>query len=130
MKKLAAAFIVVGLLVGASASVASAQPPNAVTGTAECEGFNDGAPFDIWIPNANAAFFNMKRQAFVGVTAIAIDTDLRGVGIAFADDNFPFPFRGKKPAEERGFTLTTCDVDVNLGEGLSFVNVGVKISPS
>ena len=31
MKKLAAAFIVVGLMVGASASVASAQPPNALS---------------------------------------------------------------------------------------------------
>ena len=126
MRKIAAALIVVGLMVGASAGVASAQPPNAVTGTAECAGFNNGDPFDIWIPNANAVFFNTNRQAFVGVTAIAAD----GVGIAFADDNFPFPFRGKKAAEERGFTLTSCDVLVDLGPGLEFVDVGVKISPS
>ena len=121
MKKIAAALIVVGL-VGASAGVASAQPPNAVTGTAECEDFNDGDPFDIWIPNAKAVFFNQNSSA--GVTGIGEN----GVGIAFADEGFSF--RGKKAAEERGFTLTSCDVVVNLGLGIAFDDVGVKISPS
>lgn len=123
MKRLAVAFVVAGLIMGVTAGAASAQPPNALTATATCEGFNGGEPFETWIPNAKAVFFNTNRKAPVAVTAIGDD----GVGVVFADDGFTF--RGKKPAEERGFTLTSCDVQVD-GFPFPFEDVGVKISPS
>ena len=76
------------------------------------------SPPDVWIPNANAVFFNTNRKAPVAATAI---------GVVFTDDGLTF--RGKKPAEERGFTLTSCDVQVD-GFPVLFEDVGVKISPS
>ena len=126
MRRIAVAFVVAGLIVGVTAGAASAQPPDAVTATATCEGFNDGEEFDVWIPNANAVFFNTNRNAPVAVTAIGGG----GVGVVFTDDGETF--RGKKPAEERGFTLTSCDVAVDFGFPFPvlFEDVGVKISPS
>ncbi len=123
MKRIAVAFVVAGLIVGVTAGAAAAQPPNAVTATATCVGFNGGEPFDVWIPNANAVFFNTNRKAPVAATAIGAD----GVGIVFTDDGLTL--RGKKLAEERGFTLTSCDVQVD-GFPFPFEDVGVKISPS
>ena len=126
MKRLAVAFVVAGLIVGVTAGAASAQPPDAVTATVTCVDFNDGDEFDVWLPNANAVFFNTNRKAPVAATAITVERSL-GVGITFTDDGFTF--RGKKPAEERGFTLTSCDVQVDGFPG-PFLDVGVKISPS
>ena len=82
---------------------ASAQPPNALTATVDCEGFD---PVEVWIPNANAAF----GQQAVGVTGLVIDASDVRVGVVFGDQNGSF--RGNKPIDERGVETIECDATV------------------
>jgi hypothetical protein len=108
-----------------AAPTASAQPPDAVTATAVCDGYAE--PIETWIPNVNAAFFNQNRNAPVGATAIAIDFPDGRVGVVFADEGIPA--RGRKAIAERGFETTECDITVPAFDEI-FNDVTVKIAPS